>query len=226
MANNFALLMITVFFVICALFAPLRRFYLACTSWLLQLPDLEPVPGPKAVGYVMLVLVIHMVLGMVFIDLVFWGFYVGFLALAVAITGDPMTVAIPFTSANFVLEDRIINGIVGVLCLVVTLWIAPFLASGFGRLFRQLAANPAFGDLKKPVTAYPGLDLLTDRERETLDLLAHGMSNRQIAKELVISEETAKSYVAAILNKLDVENRTQAAVIAVRYELEHTPSPR
>src|SRR5438067_13875377 len=57
---------------------------------------------------------------------------------------------------------------------------------------------------------------LTKREREILSLVAEGMSNREIAERLVLSPETVKSHVAAILEKLGVSDRTQAAIYAVR----------
>lgn len=57
---------------------------------------------------------------------------------------------------------------------------------------------------------------LTKREREILALVAEGMSNREIAERLVLSPETVKSHVAAILEKLGVSDRTQAAIYAVK----------
>ena len=57
---------------------------------------------------------------------------------------------------------------------------------------------------------------LTDREHEVLELLARGMANREIASALYLSEHTVKNYVSSILTKLQVENRIQAAVRAVR----------
>jgi DNA-binding NarL/FixJ family response regulator len=66
---------------------------------------------------------------------------------------------------------------------------------------------------------------LTKREREILALVAEGMSNREIADRLVLSPETVKSHVAAILEKLNVSDRTQAAIFAVRNGLvEASPS--
>ena len=58
--------------------------------------------------------------------------------------------------------------------------------------------------------------LLSPREREVLDLLAQGCSNRQIAGRLFIAETTVKGYVAALLDKLGVESRLQAVVVAVQ----------
>lgn len=58
---------------------------------------------------------------------------------------------------------------------------------------------------------------LTDREREVLCLIADGRSNREIARALVLSEKTVKTHVSNILMKLDLSDRTQAALWAVRH---------
>lgn len=60
---------------------------------------------------------------------------------------------------------------------------------------------------------------LTKREMEVLQLIAEGMSNAEIAKELYISEKTVKNHVSSILRKLNVEDRTQAAVFAIKNDL-------
>ena len=62
-------------------------------------------------------------------------------------------------------------------------------------------------------------DDLTERELEVLRLIAGGLNNRQIADRLVISEKTVKTHVSSILSKLRVEDRTQAAVYALRHDL-------
>jgi len=57
---------------------------------------------------------------------------------------------------------------------------------------------------------------LSPREMEILQFVTRGMSNKQIALELGISHQTVKNHMTAILKKLDVEDRTQAAVYALR----------
>ncbi|HVX43412.1 MAG TPA: response regulator transcription factor [Mycobacteriales bacterium] len=59
-------------------------------------------------------------------------------------------------------------------------------------------------------------DPLTPREREVLRLVARGLSNRLIARELALAEKTVKAHVSSILSKLGVADRTQAALYAVR----------
>jgi DNA-binding NarL/FixJ family response regulator len=67
------------------------------------------------------------------------------------------------------------------------------------------------------------LDALTAREREVLALLGEGLTNREISRRLVISEKTVKHHVGAVLRKLGVPDRTQAALVAVRAGLAGPP---
>jgi len=53
---------------------------------------------------------------------------------------------------------------------------------------------------------------LTEREREVLDLIAEGLTNRQIGERMFLSDKTVKNYVSSLLNKLGMQRRTQAAV--------------
>jgi DNA-binding NarL/FixJ family response regulator len=62
-------------------------------------------------------------------------------------------------------------------------------------------------------------DTLSQREREILRLLAKGLSNTEIGRQLILSEGTVRNYVSAVFVKLGVTDRTQAAVIALRHGL-------
>lgn len=62
----------------------------------------------------------------------------------------------------------------------------------------------------------PRLAQLTERERSILDLIAEGMTNRQIGERLFLAEKTVKNYVSTLLSKLGMERRTEAAVFAAR----------
>jgi len=63
------------------------------------------------------------------------------------------------------------------------------------------------------------VDTLTHRELEVLGLISQGFNNKKIAKELHISLKTVKTHVSSILAKLDVEDRTQAAIYAIKHGL-------
>jgi DNA-binding NarL/FixJ family response regulator len=66
----------------------------------------------------------------------------------------------------------------------------------------------------EPPPAPPAVDELTPREQEVLSLLTQGLSNPEICERLVISEATAKTHVARILQKLGLRDRVQAVIYA------------
>ena len=59
---------------------------------------------------------------------------------------------------------------------------------------------------------------LTEQERKILDLIAEGLTNRQIGERMFLAEKTVKNYVSNLLAKLGMERRTEAAVFAARLE--------
>jgi len=69
----------------------------------------------------------------------------------------------------------------------------------------------------RPGTDVRGMGALTSRELQVLALLADGRSNREIARMLGVAEKTVKTHVSAVLAKLGVADRTQAALLAVRH---------
>jgi two-component system response regulator DevR len=87
---------------------------------------------------------------------------------------------------------------------------------------RQVAAGHSLIDpavtqklldrLRNPVKEASKLDQLTPREREILNLITDGYTNRQIGEELFLAEKTVKNYVSILLTKLGMQRRTQAAV--------------
>ncbi|HMM42300.1 MAG TPA: helix-turn-helix transcriptional regulator, partial [Thermomicrobiales bacterium] len=77
--------------------------------------------------------------------------------------------------------------------------------------------DPAVAPLSVAAPLQPDSDdILTDRERQVLALVALGLPNKAIAVELDISEHTVKFHVAAILGKLDAASRTEAVTVAAR----------
>jgi len=85
---------------------------------------------------------------------------------------------------------------------------------GLPALDPQIAARLMRGAASPP----PGSHF-TQRERDVLKLLAEGLSNREIASRLFISEKTVKTHVSNLLQKLGVADRTQAALLALRRRL-------
>lgn len=63
------------------------------------------------------------------------------------------------------------------------------------------------------------IELLTKRELDVLRLISEGFSNKKISDELTISERTVKNHISHIFRKIDVEDRTQAAVFAIRNKI-------
>jgi NarL family two-component system response regulator LiaR len=85
--------------------------------------------------------------------------------------------------------------------------------------------SPSSPPSPSPPPSNPDLDRLTAREREVLAALGRGLTNRQLADELFISEKTVKTHVSSVLSKLRLTDRTQAALYAVRVGLADPRKP-
>jgi NarL family two-component system response regulator LiaR len=81
-----------------------------------------------------------------------------------------------------------------------------------GKVFTRVAQSA-------PAPDSSVLSVLSERELDVLRLIARGLSNTDIAQRLFLSEGTVRNYVSSIFTKLDVDDRTQAAVIALRHGL-------
>jgi len=81
-----------------------------------------------------------------------------------------------------------------------------------GKLLGAIALQP---DEKHDITGYS----LSEREQEVLELIAQGLSNADIAERLYLTEGTIRNYTSTLFRKLGVSDRTQAAIVALRYGL-------
>jgi two-component system response regulator DegU len=88
-------------------------------------------------------------------------------------------------------------------------YIEPSMAKELVSEFKRIKNNPRTDPQNQ----------LTDRELEVLKLLAKGMLNKEIANSLYISEKTVKNHISSIFRKLDVQDRTQAAVYAIKNKI-------
>jgi DNA-binding NarL/FixJ family response regulator len=82
------------------------------------------------------------------------------------------------------------------------------------RVIAELGAGAGGGRMARAAEAKEQVDVLSPREREVLSLVGAGLSNAEIAARLYLVEGTVKAYVSAVLTRLNVKNRVQAAIIA------------
>jgi len=140
----------------------------------------------------------------------------GIIALAVAEDEDQLFDAIKAGAAAFVLKDVSPDDLVTIMRRVRAgeylindkVFARPSVASRVLKEFRELAV---YGQEAAPIFAP-----LSPREVEILDNIAKGMTNKQVAYALTISEQTVKNHMSSILRKLSVNDRTQAVVYAMK----------
>lgn len=82
--------------------------------------------------------------------------------------------------------------------------------------FHRASFKRILAEIKQHSNTHDELSVLTDREREVLDLLSQGLTNKEIAEKLVITTNTVKRHLKAIFEKLDVHTRAAATAIATR----------
>jgi len=116
---------------------------------------------------------------------------------------EAMVAAVIADAAGYVLKD--IRGSRLIECVRIV-------ASGRSALEPELV-HAVRHRLRSETDGDPRLAGLNPREREVLSLIADGLSNRQIATRLSLAEKTVKNYVSALLSKLGLQSRTQAAVL-------------
>ncbi len=92
-----------------------------------------------------------------------------------------------------------------------------------GSLFDPLVAGRVLERLRGQTTTRPDdpISSLTPQERRILHLIADGKTNKEIAKEVYLSDKTVKHYVSNILQKLGLARRSEAAAVIARFEAEH-----
>ena len=135
-------------------------------------------------------------------------------ALTVAAGEADVAAAITAGASGYVVKDSPIDDVITAIRAAVsgTAWLSPRAARAVLNRMRRdhLDAGPAPENLAEQ---------LSPRELEVLELVARGLDNNEIATELCISPRTAKNHVSAILAKLGVTNRVQAAAYAWRCSL-------
>lgn len=128
-------------------------------------------------------------------------------------------------ASGFLLKNAPLESILAAIRTVVEglALLAPEVAR---RLLDRLSAAPPAGTAPTAgtgITAYRAIQGLSDRERETLTLIARGLSNDRIAAEMFVTRTTARTYVSRLLAKLDARDRAQLVVMAYEGGLVRTP---
>src|SRR5438034_483547 len=78
-------------------------------------------------------------------------------------------------------------------------------------------ASAVMARLREHAAAADPVAALSDQEKRVLELIGEGLTNRQIAERMFLAEKTVKNYVSALLTKLGMQRRTQAAAFAARH---------
>jgi DNA-binding NarL/FixJ family response regulator len=90
--------------------------------------------------------------------------------------------------------------------------------AGGGSLIAPEMAAQVMQRMRTQATKKDPLEGLTDQEKRILELIGEGLTNRQIGERMFLAEKTVKNYVSALLAKLGMERRTQAAVFSTKVQ--------
>jgi DNA-binding NarL/FixJ family response regulator len=116
-------------------------------------------------------------------------------------------------AVGYILKDIRSTGLIDAVCR----------AAAGRTLLHPSLRNKAVEAMRVPLPEHSPLDALSVRESEVLELIADGLTNRQIGEVLDLAEKTVKNYVSSVLSKLGLQRRTQA--VAVKLETRHTDAP-
>ncbi len=117
--------------------------------------------------------------------------------------------ALRFGAKGYLLKDTSSEELAGVIRFIEQ----GYTQFGPGILEKMMAIVPAV-EPNQPEELPPGMAELTVRERQVLRMIATGASNREIARALFLSEGTVRNHISHILTRLDLRDRTQAAIVA------------
>jgi len=136
------------------------------------------------------------------------------LMLTVSESPDDLMQALKAGARGYVLKGVASHGLIAAVRAVTAgeVFVTPVLASTI--LYEMTHDEP--GD---------PLDELTERERQVLQLLGEGLTNREIGERLFLAEKTIKHYMTNVLQKLHVRSRVEAALVALQRRLDNEPEP-
>lgn len=127
--------------------------------------------------------------------------------LTASVDEDDLAAAMQAGARGYILKGVAARELVGI---VRSVW------AGEGYVAPTLAASLLSGGARRAQPPADPLADLTPREREILDQVAAGLSNKEVAAQLHLSEKTVKHYMTIIMEKLGVRNRVEAALLARR----------
>jgi DNA-binding NarL/FixJ family response regulator len=128
---------------------------------------------------------------------------------------DALLQAVMAGASGYLLKDVRASGIIDAVRTV----------AGGKSLLDPTATARLLDRLRQDAAHKDPLAALTGQEREVLELIGRGLTNRQIGQQLFLAEKTVKNYISSIFMKLGLQRRTQAAILATQLRLDHEKKP-